>query len=208
MTEDKSPDHGYVPPKTDGRRNGNGQRGQAAVAAPSEPPEMYRQNAMRTPPHTAADREPVHEGAHVPERRRRRRSSLVSEDKFFIPPGEIPDGSSYEWKRETVLGREDPFYIASMREQGWEPVDPKMHPNWLPPGYTGNAIRREGMILMERPIELTQEAQAEQRTLARKQVREAEQRLGKTPDGTMTREHPDVVPRVDKQWVRSISIED
>jgi hypothetical protein len=106
------------------------------------------------------------------------------------------------------MGQEDPFYFASMREQGWEPVNPKAHPNWLPPGYKEPHIIRGGMILMERPVELTQEARKEQRQLSRQQVIEAEQRLGKTPKDTLTRDHAGARPAITKEVGRMIPIED
>lgn len=153
-------------------------------------------------------REAAHEGAHAAPRRTRRRKSVINENIFYIPEEEIPEGSSYEWKRWTVHGLEDPFYIAQMREQGWEPVDPKRHPNWLPPGYAQPHIIKGGQILMERPIELTEEARAEQRSLSKRQVREAEQRLGLTPRDTGTRSLPEVAPRVHKEIGRMVQIED
>ncbi len=140
----------------------------------------------------AANREPMRDPMHV-EPRRRRRSTVNNDsvaDKFYFPVDQIPIGSSYEWKRFSVMGQEDPFYIAALREQGWEPVDPKRHANLLPPGYSQPYIMREGLILMERPMELTKEAENEQRTLAKRQVREAEQRLGMTPNNTLPRDHP------------------
>lgn len=149
------------------------------------------------------------EAVHAPARRRRKKST-INEDIFYIPLDEIPEGSSYEWKRWTVHGQEDPFYIASMREQGWEPVDPKRHPNWVPPGYNQPFIIKGGQILMERPIELTEEARAEQRQLSRRQIREAEQRLGMAPKDTATRSLPEVRPQIHKEIGRMVpqSIED
>lgn len=154
------------------------------------------------------DRE-VRETTHAAPRRTRRRKDTVHDDIFYVPVDEIPEGSSYEWKRWSVHGQEDPFYIASMREQGWEPVDPRRHPNWVPPGYNQPYIIKGGQILMERPIELTQEARAEQRQLAKRQVREAEQRVGLTPRGTGTRDHPGVAPTIVKELGRMVTaIED
>lgn len=153
-------------------------------------------------------REPQHEEVHAEPRRTRRRKATVNDDLFYIPRDEIPEGSSYEWKRHSVMGEEQPFYIASMREQGWEPVNPKRHPTWVPPGYNQPHIIKGGQILMERPIELTEEARREQRFEAKKQTREAEQRLGMTPRDTLTRDHAGVQPRVVKEYVRPQVVED
>jgi hypothetical protein len=146
----------------------------------------------------------MHDTNHDTARRTRRRKASAVEDTFYIPVDEIPEGSSYEWKRWTVNGMEDPFYIASMREQGWEPVNPKRHPNWVPPNYKEPFIIKGGQILMERPIELTEEARAESRTQARQQVREAEQRLGKTPKDELER----VAPKITKEIGRMIPVEE
>lgn len=146
------------------------------------------------------------EAEHKPARTRRRKTT-VQDDIFYIPIEEIPEGSSYEWKRFTNVGLEDPFYIAQLRQQGWEPVDPKRHPNWVPPGYTLPHIIKGGQLLMERPQSLTDEARAENRQLARRQMREAEQRLGMTPKDTLSREHPDLKNRVVKEIGRYVPIE-
>jgi hypothetical protein len=164
--------------------------------------------AQRVPVHQARvvdHRESAHVADHVePRVRTRRRKTTVNEDQFFIPMDEIPEGLNYEWKRWENVGQQDPFYIASMREQGWEPVNPKRHPTWVPPGYNEPHIIKGGQILMERPMELTLEARKELRQLSRTQVKEAEQRLGMTPKGEMTRELSEVAPRITKELVRMV----
>lgn len=174
-----------------------------------EPEEVppRRPTRPRAPVHGArvrGHREQRHETSHGEPRRIRRRKSTAVEDIYYIPVEEIPEGSSYEWKRWSVVGAEDPFYIAQMREQGWEPVDPRRHPTWVPPGYSLPHIIKGGMILMERPIELTEEARAEQRVLARQQVREAEARLGRTPGNT----HQRLAPKITKEIMRAVQAEE
>jgi hypothetical protein len=183
-----------------------GERGEVMEEVEAPAP---RKSIPRVKLHTAA--RSVRPAQHAPEHakpRSRRKKSLISEDIFFLPVDEIPEGSSYEWKRWTVMGEQNPFYIAQMREQGWEPVDPKRHPNWVPPGYNEPYIIKGGQILMERPEELTKEARAEARTLAKRQVREAEQRLGMTPKGELTREHPGLKIGVQKEIGRMVAIEE
>lgn len=190
-----------------------------ATAAAPEP--QTAPNADRSPVHVAAAtdaREPSHEPAHATPRlrtRTRQNAAQATANPFDIPLEEIPEGSSYEWKRFSVTGQSadhDPFYLAAMRRQGWEPVDPHRHPNWVPPGYDKPSIIRDGQILMERPIELTNEARQEQRTLARQQMREAQERLGLAPkvngSETMTRNFDGIRPRVDQQFMRPVPIED
>lgn len=147
----------------------------------------------------------VHAEDHdAPRIRTRRRKATVNDDPYYIPQEEIPEGLSYEWKRWSVVGEQDPFYIAQMREQGWEPVPPKRHPNWVPPGYNEPHIIKGGMILMDRPAELTEEARREIRQLSKQQVREAEQRLGMTQKGELDRQKPSVV----KEYMRPIVVEE
>lgn len=174
---------------------------------------VARRTTTSRPPQHPVEEGPVREASRESEHpqartRRRTRSATVADNPFDIPVSEIPAGSTYEWKRYTVMGKEDPFYISNMRAQGWEPVDPKAHPNWLPPNYKESHIVRDGLILMERPKELTEEARAEQRQLSKQQVREAEQRLGMTPNNTLTREHDRVKPQVTKEMMRPIAIQE
>lgn len=150
-------------------------------------------------------REDNHVGDHeVPRIRTRQRKSTVNENPFDIPLDEVPEGLNYEWKRWTNAGLHDPFYIASMRNQGWEPVNPKIHPNWVPPGYNEPHIIKDGQILMERPMELTLEARKELRQMSKQQVVEAEQRLGMTPKGEATRELAEVAPKITKEYARMV----
>lgn len=173
---------------------------------------VAKRNAQHTPEHAAKPdpdrRLGEHESTHDKPRARTRSRQRASdvENPFHVPVEEIPEGLTYEWKRYSNVGQENPFYIAQMRRQGWEPVPPSRHPNWVPPGYDKPEIIKEGLILMDRPIELTREAQAEQRVLAKQQVREAEGRLGMAPKDTLTRNHPGVEPKIVKEWGRSVPV--
>lgn len=100
-------------------------------------------------------------------------------DQFYVPPGTIPHGWSWEWKNESVLGKVDPQYDAMLAQVGWEPVMAEAHDGiFLPPGQKG-PIRRHGMILMERRIELTLEAQAEEKRKADEKLTGARRKHGK-----------------------------
>lgn len=162
------------------------------------PLETSPRNAEREPQHVerALEHEEQREPQHVEPRRRRHKTVNLGEGIFDIPTHEIPEGLTYEFKRYTNMGQEDPFYLARMREQGWEPVPPSRHPNWVPPGYKEPHIIKGGQILMDRPKELTDEANRETRTLARQQIREAEQRLGLAPKDTLERVRPNLVKEI------------
>jgi hypothetical protein len=112
-------------------------------------------------------------------------------DKFYVDPKIIPDGWSYEWKMFTVLGKENPSYQIAMAHKGWEAVPRSRHPHLMPINYQGETIEREGMLLMERPLEITQEARARDQRIARAQVRGKEEQLGGAPAGTFERSNKD-----------------
>ena len=108
-------------------------------------------------------------------------------DEFFIPPEIVPEGWSYEWKRKTILGQEDPAYAVALARKGWEPVPANRHPSMMPDSGNFATIERKGMVLMERPLELTDEARQIELRRARAQVRQKEQQLNSAPAGTFDR---------------------
>lgn len=129
--------------------------------------------------------------------RRRRRT----DDKFHVHPSKVPDGWSYEWKRQRVYGMEDVDHQVNLRENHWTPVPGGRHPEMMPIGWEG-PITKDGMVLMERPQYLTDEARQEDLDIAREQVRVKENQLGQTPSGTFTRQHPSVerITRVKRSY--------
>lgn len=124
-------------------------------------------------------------------------------DDFYIDPGMVPDGWTYEWKRHLLLGAEDPSYNVALARAGWEAVPvtrDKDHRAMMPMNWSGAHIERKGMILMERPTEIVDEARRIQDRAARAQVRAKEAQLAGTPDGTLTRDHERVRPSIKKAW--------
>jgi hypothetical protein len=121
-------------------------------------------------------------------------------DRFYINPASIPDGWSYEWKRKTIWGKEDPAHDVEMARLGWEPVPATRHPELMPKG-NWQTIERDGMILMERPKVLTDEAHRRNLQTARQQVRAKEAQLSQTPEGTLPRdEDPRTKPVIKKSF--------
>ena len=110
-------------------------------------------------------------------------------DKFYIDPRIIPAGWSYEWKTHTVLNAENPGYQVTLARRGWEAVPAYRHPEMMPANYKGNTIDREGQRLMERPLEITEEAKALDKRRAREQVQQKEAQLSGTPQGTFERDN-------------------
>lgn len=134
----------------------------------------------------AAVAETVFDGQQRLVRRRRR-----TDDKFYFDPKKIPDGWSYEWKREYCYGKLDIDHQVNLRENHWTPVPASRHPELMPIGAEG-AITKDGMVLMERPLYLTEEAREEDLYWAHDQVARNQSANQQTPDGNFTRDHPSV----------------
>jgi hypothetical protein len=171
----------------------------------SEEPLIGDTPRRRTGPHAplptpqfvaaATDAEIVTESQYAeedPRARAARRSAELREhrgdvpegnDKFAIHPSMIPDGWSYEWKTNTVLGAKNRAYEVSIARAGWEPVPANRHPELMPANWTGNSIEMDGMILMERPKEITDEARMSEARAARDQVRTKEEQVQQMPAG-------------------------
>lgn len=123
-------------------------------------------------------------------------------DKFYIPLGEIPDGWDYNWKRKTIYNQEDPAYQVALSRTGWEPVPAQRHPTMMPVGWKGGTIERDGMILMQRPKEISDRMKMRDDRLARDQVRAKEAQLAAAPPGSMEREYSDprTKPKISKSF--------
>lgn len=120
-------------------------------------------------------------------------------DEFALP--DAPAGWSYEWKRKSVLGQEDPAHYVALLRMGWEPVPVSRHPEMMPGGGTYTSIERKGMVLMERPTELVEEARKIDYRRAVGQVRSKEAQLAGTPEGTLSRDaDPRVSPKIKKGY--------
>lgn len=160
------------------------------IAPPSERPSM--RPAMREEdPRVAAARRAAEIRGHLG-------NMDEGVDKFRTPPA--PPGWEYEWKRRLLLGQEDPSYQVELARMGWEPVPTYRHPEMMPMQGNHPTIERDGMILMQRPSVISDEARAMELSRARNQVRVKEQQLNATPDGTLTRDHPSARPQIKKGY--------
>jgi len=147
-----------------------------------------------------------------PRERARKRAEEIREhlggldegtDEFYIPPSIVPDGWTYEWKRHTIFNQEDPAYTVQLAREGWDPVPVDRcarHRSMMPENWTKGTIERKGMVLMERPAEISAEVRRMDLLRARQQVRVKEQQLAATPDGTLTRDDSRVSPRISKSF--------
>jgi len=108
-------------------------------------------------------------------------------DEFYIDPRIIPEGWDYNWKRYETAGMKDDAYEVELLQAGWEAVDASRHPNMMPPGTRG-AIIRKGMMLMERPLEISNIAKQRELHNARDAVASKEKALGLSPSGHFDRD--------------------
>lgn len=120
-------------------------------------------------------------------------------DRFYVDPHIIPDGWSYEWKRKTIWGKEDPAHEVELSRQGWEPVPASRHPQMMPKG-NWQTIERDGMILMERPKVVTDDVHKANLRNARLQVKAKEAQLNQAPEGTFERDDPRVKASIKKSF--------
>ena len=112
-------------------------------------------------------------------------------DDYRLDEGTVPPGWDYEWKNLTVTGMDMSSYQSQMRRTGWEAVPANRHPHMMAPGHKGAYIERKGMILMERPLEVTEAVRAADLRRARVQVRAKEEQLTAAPQGQFERRKSD-----------------
>lgn len=124
-------------------------------------------------------RAPAREGAH-PEvigrngevLSRRRDGGLDAANQFIVPERLKQDGWSLQWVRESCWGEPDRGNMTNHQENGWRPV-PADRDGFS--DYFGvdtkieNVVRRQGLVLMERPQTLTDEALREDEHQAKMQ---------------------------------------
>lgn len=115
-------------------------------------------------------------------------------DRFYA---EAPPGWTYEWKTHTVFNKSFPHYTNQLLRSGWAPVPASRHRELLFPEYTDESIILDGLMLMERPRELTERRRMRERIKATEQVRNSELKLSDAPPGTAPRDqHRKTQPRV------------
>lgn len=149
---------------------------------------MTKARTERTPVRTEAPtalREPSRTA-------KRTRNAASGVDKYKIAPEILAkireDGFDLQWNVDSVLGQPTVQDRMAMESQGWEPVLPHMFGGVFIGMFTRREDRGEinvgGQVLMCRPYELTQQAQAEELQHARRARFVEERKLTQgTPDG-------------------------
>lgn len=110
------------------------------------------------------------------------RQSQVSSDHYALANDLQPPGWVYQWIAYSVNGDVQYTAMASKkRVGGWTEVPADRHPGvWLPVDHKGSIIV-DGLILMERPIELHREAEREIKRQADGAVRKAKEERALVP---------------------------
>lgn len=124
------------------------------------------------------------------------------DNKFELTEDEKLDfverGMSAEWKRHEIRGKEDVSHQTNLRQRGYWTSVPGSRLSRF--GFSGDSpIIIDEMILMERPIELTEERRRRDRNKANAQVSGQMDALEITKSGHMERTKPKV-----KRTVESI----
>jgi hypothetical protein len=120
--------------------------------------------------------------------------SDVYVDKWFAT---APPGWVYEWKTHSVWNKEYPQYVSGLQRTGWSPVPASRCRELLYKEYEGENVIIDGMILMERPKELTERVKQREYQRAIDVVRNSERKLADAPTGTGPRTaFAETLPRV------------
>lgn len=79
-------------------------------------------------------------------------------DQFNVPERFKEPGWDYQWIRTSCMNKPDPAHVNANLENGWTPVQASQMPGaFMPSGHNG-AIERDGLMLVERPLAMTEQA--------------------------------------------------
>ena len=180
------------------------QKAVAERTAASKPAEVEVSERPALRPEMREDDPRARAAARIAQLREHATDLGESTDEFYVPPSLVPDGWTYEWKRHKIWNQEDPSYTVQLAQEGWEEVPlhrNSAHEAMMPRNWSGNTIERKGMILMERPTEISNEVRRMELRRARQQVHIKEAQLAGTPEGTMSRDaDPRTRPNIRKTF--------
>lgn len=111
-----------------------------------------------------------------------RQVAVGGDDPYAIDPSLIPDGWVYEWKRYSIYNQVQTSYLNSLIRIGkWGYVLKESHDGVFDaPGIKGQ-ILHEGLVLMERPKSLHDEAVDDEKRAANMAVHRAKTERGLAP---------------------------
>lgn len=107
--------------------------------------------------------------------------------KYDIPAHVVPDGMDWQWKRLSYAGKEDTDHQVSLQRDGaWDPVPHSAWPERLGVfGEKDQAIVVEGLVLMQRPLEYTEQVREEEKMRATSSVSDHFKSLGLNDSGAV-----------------------
>jgi len=106
----------------------------------------------------------------------------VDEDKdhLFIPAHLKPDGIALEWKRYSVLNKEDKKHRAEVWRAGWRfvPSNSEGFSEYFTSFIAGDIFEYEGLVLMYRPKAMSDAARKEEARKAGSLVQDKMEEMG------------------------------
>ena len=167
--------------------------GEAPQSAPQET-RINMRPALREDPRDAAAK-------RAEELRARRSEQPALTDEFDVSYlEERKPGWKFQWCAWSVAERRDTSNMMAIEDRGWTYVAKDEFPELMPRDSDLDVIMRKGMVLMEIPKEIHQDYVNAELKAARDQVRWKEEAIAGTPDGTMTRDHAQVRPKINKSF--------
>lgn len=119
-------------------------------------------------------------------------------DMLRISKEEFPDGMDMKWVTETVYGQPFPQRLADAERAGWRTVDAsdfdgRFRGRWNT-GANGT-ITKDGLVLVARPMEISNVARKKQERMAREQVSIKERALlgGDLPGVSLDSRHKSAI---------------
>ena len=111
-----------------------------------------------------------------------------AKDFLFVPKELIPDGIAIEWKRQSVLNKEDKKHRAEVYRAGWRfiPSNSEGFSEHFASFISGDIFEYEGLVLMYRPKTMSDAAKKEEQRKAGALVQDKMEEMG------MTSEHKDM----------------
>jgi hypothetical protein len=122
----------------------------------------------------------------------RRGSNDGKYDPFKIPDDLAEKGWDRQWIRCSVIGQEDISNQVMHQENGWRPINADragFRGRFMPHEYKG-AIVKDGLMLVERPMALTEQAKDEDNRRLREQTRQQRENFGLALPSGFTAETP------------------
>lgn len=111
-----------------------------------------------------------------------------AKDFLYVPESLKPDGIAIEWKRQSVLNKEDKKHRAEVYRAGWRfiPSNSEGFAQHFASFISGDIFEYEGLVLMYRPKTMSDAAKKEEQRKAGALVQDKMEEMG------MSSEHKDI----------------